>query len=88
MPGSNAKSALEISKFSKFETTVVSKLAENNDDVSGYEDDEEDTGNEQDTASVTQAESADNNSLEKERTHPLLVPFVDELDKKGKSSHL
>ncbi len=43
MPGSNAKSALEISKFSKFETTVVSKLAKNNDDVSGYEDDEEDT---------------------------------------------
>jgi hypothetical protein len=31
----------------------------------------------QDTASVTQAESADNNSSEKERTHPLLVPFVD-----------
>ena len=43
MPGSNAKSAFEISKFSKFETTVVSKLAENNYDVSGYEDDEEDT---------------------------------------------
>jgi hypothetical protein len=43
MPGSNAKSALEISKFSKFETTFISKLAENNDDVSGYEDDEEDT---------------------------------------------
>jgi len=43
MPGSNAKSAFEISKFSKFETTVVSKLAENNDDVSGYEDDERDT---------------------------------------------
>jgi hypothetical protein len=37
----------------------------------------------QDTASVTQAESANNNSSEEERTHPLLVPFVDELDKLG-----
>ncbi|MFO0534273.1 MAG: hypothetical protein ACK524_06255, partial [Planctomyces sp.] len=37
----------------------------------------------QDTASVTQAESANNNSSEKERTHPLLVPFVDELEKLG-----
>ncbi len=38
----------------------------------------------QDTASVTQEGSADNNSSEEERTHPLLVTFEDELDKLGK----
>jgi hypothetical protein len=38
---------------------------------------------EQATASVTQAESAKNNSSKGERTHPLLVTFEDELDKSG-----
>ena len=37
----------------------------------------------QDTASVTQAESADNNSSKEQRTHPLLVTFEDELNKLG-----
>jgi hypothetical protein len=36
-----------------------------------------------DTASVTQAESADNNSSKEQRTHPLLVTFEEELDKLG-----
>jgi hypothetical protein len=35
----------------------------------------------QDTASVTQTESADNNSSKEQRTHPLLITSEDELDK-------
>jgi hypothetical protein len=47
------------------------------------ESDNEDKHMQQDTASGTQAESADNNSSKEERTHPLLVTFEDEVDKLG-----
>ena len=47
------------------------------------ESDNEDQHMQQNTASATQAESADDNSSKEERTHPLLVTFEDELDKLG-----
>ncbi len=47
------------------------------------ESDNEDQHMQQDTASVTQAESANNISSKGDRTHPLLVTFEDEPDKLG-----
>ncbi len=42
-PGENLQVGEIFNDLEKFETTFISKLAENNDDVSGYEDDERDT---------------------------------------------
>jgi hypothetical protein len=48
------------------------------------ESENEDQHMQQDTTSVNQTESADNNSSKEQNTHPLLVTFEDELDKLGK----